>query len=286
MNVYLEPQAWMSRGIKRVRDALSIYRPEGVMIVDSREKSDLEIIHTVGWGSLPENFGDRRYAIIQYCAKTTEDPDPQRWLLEVWSGADVVWSYYQLDEYVKHLARADDLNLYHAPLGVDGSIFRPIGEGRRSFKIGTSGYIAETESVGECARAADKISGATAHLGPDLGLPGRISYNEGLSDDGVARLWSSCERVAALRRVEGFELPAIEGLACGARPVAFDAPHYTRWFGEHADYVPEVSADDLVPLLAELFAKPPRPVSEAERKAVLERFDWKMLAQGFWERVL
>lgn len=281
MNVYLEPQEWMSRGIKRVRDALATYRPEGVSLVDSREKADLEIVHVVGWGSFPEGFGDRRFALAQYCLLTTEDSSPSRWL-DVWRQAEAVWSYYDLPAHVAD----DNFEFYFAPLGVDGNVFRPIGEGRRSFKIGTSGYVAETESVGECARAADKIGGATAHLGPDLGMPGRISYKEGLSDDGVARLWSSCERVAALRRVEGFELPAIEGLACGARPVAFAAPHYERWLESHADYVPECSADELVPLLAELFAKPPRPVSEAERKAVLERFDWKTLAGGFWERVL
>lgn len=280
MKVYLEPQDWMSQGIKRVAAALTTYRPEGVRVVGDREKADLEIVHVVGWGSFPEGFGDRKHALVQYCLRTTEDGSPARWL-DLWREAEVIWSYYDLAAYVG----SDDFGFYHAPLGVDGSVFRPVGDGRRPFTIGTSGYVAETECVEECAKAAASVGGAMAHLGPDLGFPS-VNCKKGLSDDGVARLWSSCERVAALRRCEGFELPAFEGLACGARPVAFDAPHYRAWLQDSADYIPELSADELVPLLADLFSQPARPVSESERAAVLERCNWQTLAAGFWERAL
>jgi hypothetical protein len=71
-----------------------------------------------------------------------------------------------------------------------------------------------------------------------------------------------------------------------ARPIVFDQPHYREWLGEHADYVPEVEADVLKPLLAEILSTPPRPVTATERADVLSLCNWEALCGQFWEAVL
>jgi glycosyltransferase involved in cell wall biosynthesis len=108
----------------------------------------------------------------------------------------------------------------------------------------------------------------------------------GLRDIELAEFWSQCSFVAGLRRIEGFELPALEGLMCGARPIMFDAPHYRRWFGEHAEYVPEVGAEELVDHLTHVMERPVRVVSAAERVEVLRKFNWKDLCERFWEALV
>lgn len=275
MKVYLAPDAWLGKGIRRVAEALASYRPSGVEIVPSRDQADFEIAHIVGWGTVPAGLGeDRPYAAVQYCWQTTEDPSLARWRSEVWNEARAVWSYYDLPTE----------KLYLAPLGVDSKVFFPNGNAKR-YRVGSSGYVAASECVGEVHEALRRVGGEHAHLGPVLGITG-VVYRNGISDAEVAALWRSCERVSALRRGEGFELPGFEALLCGTRPIVFATPVYRRWYGEHAEYVPEVEPLELVNHLAEVLAKDPRPVSEDERQEIRAAHDWQKLASGFWERAL
>src|SRR6185369_4176194 len=53
MKVYVTPQDWMGKGIKRVARALAKHVPDGVKVVGSPADADLVLYHVVGWGSLP-----------------------------------------------------------------------------------------------------------------------------------------------------------------------------------------------------------------------------------------
>lgn len=285
VKVVLEPEAWLSRSIHRIAKALSAAVPPGVQIVSRREAADLEIIYAVGTGSIPDDLGVRPYAMIQLCLRTTENPTAKYWA-PLWRNAVAVWSYYDLCEFLEADGESATLDFYRAPLGVDGSVFDFNGAAR-DFKLGTSGFVTSTESVGECAAAVRKVGGKQFHLGPEanIQLPG-LTYAHDLDDATLAKFWARCERVSGLRREEGFELPAYEGLACGARPLVFDLPCYRSWLGEGADYVPHVPPAQLVGHLASILSEPPRPVSRDERAAFLERHDWSKLSAGFWERAL
>jgi hypothetical protein len=178
------------------------------------------------------------------------------------------------------------INFFHAPLGVDARVFKPSFPMRKMFLVGTSGYIAETEGVRECHAVAQRLHEQMFHLGPDLKLGTGITYVTSIPDSLVAEFWSQCSFVAGLRRIEGFELPVIEGLLSGARPVVFDAPHYTNWFGEFAEVVPEVDVDQVTEHLFNIMSRPVKSVTPAERSHAAQLFDWKTLVTGFWEATL
>lgn len=294
MKVFLNPRHNLSQGIHRVARALRQYAPPDIQIVETPEEADLRIGHVVGQLGMQEWCSQGPYALIQYCLRTAEehlsgttfDPNsnPGLWY-PIWRNARLTWSYYDLPSYIMESRGVgmDGIRFYHAPLGVDGTVFKPSQPPRKLFLIGTSGYVADSESVGECYRATSARSAMLFHLGPNLNLGAGVVYGNGMTDDILAAFWSQCSFVSGLRRFEGFELPALEGLVCGARPIMFDKPHYTQWFGEHAEYVPEVPSDELVDHLLELVSKPVRPVTPAERSLVVQTFDWKKIVTGFWE---
>lgn len=276
----------LSRGIHRVAAALERYAPDWVEIVHDPDQADLRIGHCIGIAGMEEWCAKGPYALVQYCLRTGGGSAVE-WS-KIWRNAKAVWSYYDLEDFLNESICTPDAfgrrGFYHAPLGVDGEIFTPSMPLRKNFLIGTSGYIAETEGVLECYRASQALGRMHFHLGPkELGLGPGVTYMLNIPDEIVADAWSQCSFVAGMRRIEGFELPAIEGLMCGARPIMFDAPHYTQWFGEHAEYVPEGPADEVYEAVLKIVSRPVRPVTPAERTLCAQKFDWKKLVTGFWE---
>lgn len=274
----------LSVGIHRVAKALAAAAPAyKVEIVDDAVNADLVVQHVIGWGSL-EGWaikpGQKR-AVIQYCLRTTEDPSPTRWA-EEWKQAALVASYYDLAAYAPGHAFA----FYHAPLGADASVFKPDPIPRALFQCVTSGYVADTESAGEVAEAARRVQGRVFHLGPDLGLGKHVWALRGISDSLLAELYAGSRYVSGLRRIEGFELPAVEGLLCGARPIMFDTPDYRTWFDGFASFVPECPPAELVEHLVKLFQSRLDPMDPGVRRQAVNRFSWDAFAGGFWERVL
>lgn len=296
----------LSYGIHRVAEALRAAAPAfDVEIVTDPSTADLLVQHVIGWGSLagwePLLKGNQpRRVLMQYCLRTTEDPSPARWFAE-WSKPDVAFvaSYYDLDAYVfrpksltgaapgvpELLLQGKQFQFYYAPLGADPSIFKPDPIKRALFQCATSGYVADTESVGEVAKAAAAVGGRVFHLGPNLDLGPHVLHVRGISDRLLAELYSGCRYVSGLRRVEGFELPAVEGLLCGARPIMFDTPDYRRWFDGFATFVPECSPDELTDRLKSLFSAPQTPTPRAVLKEARARFSWSAFADGFWRRL-
>jgi glycosyltransferase involved in cell wall biosynthesis len=284
MKVYLEPPAQMSQAMFRVSRALTRYAPIHVDVVRRPEIADFHVMHVIGPDAVPYAAAlGTPYAVIQYCLKTAGGYH-DGWY-DMCRKAAVVWSYYRLD--------LDDY--YHAPLGVNGDIFRAVQIERNS--VMTSGYVTgpTSEAIEEVAIAAAVCDIPVTHLGPvpvvegsltPMLTPGAWRSIEGVTDSVLAVEYSSCMWVSGLRHIEGFELPVIEGLACGARPLVFDQPDMRYWYGDHAVFIRECSGDELVNELVKVFANPARPVSIEEREHVLAKFDWKTIAEGFWNRVM
>jgi hypothetical protein len=291
MNVYLEPPVVQSRSLWRVSEALRANLPVEWSIAPNPESADLVVLHVIGrWGQTLRQaerlreYG-KRIAILQYCIRSTQKNKTADWL-PLWRQATCVWSYYDLAAWAdEEGTRLSGTRILHQPLGVDGRVFRCLTPQSKDFLAMTTGFSWLTESVREVVVAAREVGGQrVVHLGPSLGQRAPdVPCFEHIPDDELAKLYRRCHYVSGLRRIEGFELPAAEGLLCGARPIVFDQPHYRHWYGTWAEYIPETCRQDHVDALIALFKKPVRPLTNLELAAAAHRFSWPTLCQRFWE---
>lgn len=294
--VYADPK--LSGAMYRVAIALERWAPEELTITRQADTADIVVLHVIGY---PETEAavdylrarGQRYAIMQYCLRSTQEPNTAAWV-DIWQGAEEIWSYYNLDE----LLREDGLEVsaslpggfYYAPLGANLERFEPMPTMGERYVVLTSGYVAESECVGECFEAARRVGRRVYHLGPEaemLAISGpHVDYGLGITDDELARAYSRSDYVAGMRRCEGFEMPAAEGLLCGARPIMLDRPHYRAWFDDFAVFVPEIAPDLLTDSLAAIFANDVTPLTRVELEAARARFNWQPLVEKFWRRAL
>lgn len=287
MKVFLKPTGLHSIAMLRVAAALEHFAPEGMVVVDNLADADFQLIHAIGSDALGQVVAPS-YAVVQYCgSKSLDDPKWQ----PLWRGARFVWSYYELDDVLP-----PGVAFLHAPLGVDPA-FRTDGlrlprMEDRSFTALTMGFSSGPiqEAIEECAWAVQAVGGRMIHVGP-AEIEGMQAYPPcwqaqlHVSDDTLARFYRNSQRVSGLRHVEGFEMPCLEGLLQGARPVVFDRPDMRQWYDGIAEFVPECSGEELIGHLTALFASPPAPVTDAERAHVLARFDWASITAKFWNGV-
>ncbi len=284
MKVHIESKDDLAIG--RVIKALKKYAPAYVEFVDE-DNAELIILHIIGRLERTTRRIEKildsgaQYAIIQYCLKSTQKKSALDWI-PVWENAELVWSYLGLPEVTAQDGGTFPSNFYYAPLGVDSTVFKPQHKEKEYFIL-TSGKGYLSESVREVIIAAEKY-GTVAHLGPDIGKSG-IDYYTDISDKELVELYNKCKYISGLRRIEGFELPAAEGLLCGARPILYDRPHYKNWYGGLAVFIPETHRDQIVEDLVLVFTKEYEPVTFNEIEEARYRFDWEAIINGFWSRL-
>ena len=286
MRVYLDvPHE--SIALARIRQAVAYYAPDSVEIVEDERSAEVVVLTVIGRFQQTTRrvrsmcARGQRYAVIQVCLESTMVPDPRDWL-QLWRGALVVWSTYNLEAMIGRIP-----GFYHAPFGADADAFRlPVNGGdSRLYLMMASGPSWLTESVREVVLACRSVGGRPVVLGP--GGAGRdVDTMTGLSDAQLADLYRQCWYVSGLRRTEGFELGAAEGILCGARPVLFDRPHYREWYDGLGVFIRERSRPEVIADVRAMLACGLRPVTETTRADAAQRFDWARLAGGFWERCL
>lgn len=311
MRVYLTPPQ-PSRGLERIATALRRYAPASVEILSFPRNADLTVIYAIGRRNAVERQcvdvwrRGKKYAIIQVCLRSTMSPQVDDWLQTpdkkladegfegIWQNVHVIWSYYDLNQ-----ACVDDgwslehdgdsmwsiKQFYHAPLGVDASVFYPrVTE--KEFIIGTCGLSRLQESIRECILAAKEVDQEMFHLGMDMTFYDNVVWAKSIDDESVAQAFSRCEFVSGLRRTEGFELPAAEGLLCGARPILFDTPDY-RWnYKLWGEYIHEGTRQEVIDQLVKLFEQGARPITAHEREEAAHWFNWERVCGEFWARCL
>lgn len=276
MRVYFDI-GFDSRGLSRVITNLSRYLPAGWEVAGDEDSSDMNIIHVVGRHDHIARRCQRtlerggQYAIIQYVLQSCRNPNPADWQ-EIWKGARAVWSYYALPTD----------NLYHAPLAADPTIFYKMDLSKR-YMVGSSGNNFLNECIGEVHLATWQAGGRACHVGESFDHNPIVDYFTGVPDDDLRKIYNHCDRFATLRRKDGFEMPAIESMLCGVRPVLFDTPNYRQWYDGLADFIPEAGVGEVVGRLKHLFKQAPRPMTEAEIGEVKHRFDWQRSVEGFYQ---
>lgn len=289
MKVYIPNATNLSSAMKRVEAAMWQHLPSDLTSVDSVEEADIVIFHVIGY---PETVAavaalrsNQRYVLVQYCLRSTQKPNTASWQ-SLWQNALLVWSYYALPALQAEDDAVFDFPFYFAPLGADSEIFKPLAVRRRTkYAMLTSGYVAESEGCREAAEACRRVNRAMFHLGPDLNLGSHVVSINGITDRTLAEVYQSCDYVAGLRRCEGFELPAAEGLLCCVRPICFDAPHYRDWYQDSAYYIKEEAPEQVSASIEAIIRNEPTLFTGQELADLRDRFSWERIIKNFWKRV-
>jgi glycosyltransferase involved in cell wall biosynthesis len=298
MKIYVSPTGLHSRAMTRVANALTRYAPPTVSIVSRPEDCDLQVLHVINRDAIPyaRNLtnANKKYAVIQYCLRTS-GADLGEWS-PTWANARLVWSYYDLRDmcglYGVEAPPGKRLAFYHAPLGVDDVFRAPFDPlATREPLVVTTGYVTGpcAEPIEEVWRAARLAKLKTFHVGPRNVQNATIEPDEaveGVSDAVLAGLYRSARWVSALRYVEGFELPGLEGAMCGARPIVFNQPSMRYWYAGLAYRIPEYGSENLIENLTRIFQDESSPISQRDVSDAARRFNWQMICAGFWDRLL
>jgi len=279
MIVYFDP-GFDSMGIGRIVTQMQKYLPEGNMVAGDPDSTELTVIHVIGRRDHVLNRAKRilsmggQYAICQYVLESSRNPNPEDWR-EIWDGAKVVFSYYNLPTK----------NLYHAPLAADPNIFYK-EEQQKKYVVGSNGYDFKNECIGEVQLATWNVGGRGVHVGLNFNSNPIVDYYTNIPDDKVREIYNSCEHWSALRRKDGFEMIAVEAMLCGIRPIMFDTPNYRQWFNDLVDFIPERGVDETSGNIKHILKHGPRDLSTTEINAVKNIFSWEKTMKGFWERCL
>lgn len=304
LRVFLDPVGMYSRAMVRIANSLRRHRPSYVRIVSTPDEADLVVMYVISTDAISYAAElaarGQRYVAVQCCLQTAGG-DPHRDWSAFWHHAALVWSYYDLSAYASEVG----FRFYHSPLGLDDAFVAipelPTPKRRR---VITSGFVSGpgAEPIEDVWRAARSCNLDIVHIGPlptqiagilDPDLWARCVKSLQPNDTKLATLIRQSTWVAAMRHVEGFELPAAEALACGTMPILFDQPTIRRWYGDMAVTVPECSGDQLTQLLMFLFLNESQNnyqhasvVSDHTRRMAITRFDWSAIVNAFWHRLL
>ncbi|HET7099048.1 MAG TPA: hypothetical protein VFI61_02350 [Patescibacteria group bacterium] len=271
--------------ISRIINAVKKYAPDGVEFVKGDEEADLIILYVYGFRRHTRYNTERlhkagkKYAIVQLCVRSTPNPKTEDWL-PIWEKAEVVWSYYDLPELCREDGNPTNFNFYYAPLGVDSAVFKETKSERKFIVASTgSGSRFSLECKNEVISAASGL-GTIFQLGVGEDSSS-ISYSNNMDDSALATYYSQCKFVSGLHKIEGFELPVIEGILCGARPICFDTPNFRHWFDGLAEFIPQDR--NISENIRGIFTKGAKQVSDDEKVYVKNHFDWKAITGGFWK---
>jgi glycosyltransferase involved in cell wall biosynthesis len=225
----------------------------------------------------------KKYVMIQIALQSTRNPKTAEWLV-LWKRAKFVWSYYDIPYLMEQENVSVDMNFLHTPLGVNTSTFYHKGGTveDRMYISQTNGVVTNAECIYENFDAAAKVGRKVAHFGTGLEFRRNVDYYGRISDFELNNLYNRCIYVSGLRRKDGFELSAAEGIICGARPIMFDNHNYRQWFDGLAEFIPEQRYNGVVDSLVDLFQKPYQDVSPAEIIRAKALFNWETIVKKFW----
>ena len=202
---------------------------------------------------------------------------------DVFEKAEVVYSHLDLKSFFPDLEH----KFIRGPWGVNPDKWmKDKSIANDEYQILNTGEIPETEGIKECIVACDKLNERMLHVGTPQKF-NNASYNNTykLTDEQMRDSYNRSRWVSALRRFEGFEKPAMEGLLCGCRPICFDTPLYRYWYGDLARYVKESTEKETSDDILRVFKEEYSPVTADEMQTALDRFGWRNVSITFWNEI-
>ena len=258
----------------RISDALHKFAPDWVEWVQDYDTCDIALIHVVGTGEIELLEKPKPKVIIQHCYFTAGAPGVN--YIKFWKQSILTVSFHNLPSYTDR-----KFPFYHMPWGADADMFKLLLNTPRTIKILATGHVAETEGIDKVFEAARNTGTVLYHTGHNFNWDkSHYTFLQNLNDSQFVELLNSVQYVSALRFIEGFELMAIEGLFCGARPIIPNDPTYD-WYREYAYTIDRNS--DIVKQLENIIKNPPRPILTDEYETIVQKFSWQTLIPNFYK---
>lgn len=289
MKFYFPLDRKISRAMERIRTAFIQYAPEGTVFVNAPEADAIHCIHYIGqnpredvcklWGSIfeaPTLPKTSKYIIFLYLNNIFYPQLEADWKRLLEKSVAIITTSPDLIPY--------QCNIVETAWGYDPSIFNVLNV-QKKYTVLATGYMADSEAIDSVFLACYKSMTSMVHIGGILNKQLReptYTRVENISDEQLRLLYNQSRYVSALRRDPSYEIPAVEGYACGCQPICF--PHYAtkKYFSDFAVFVPFLSRDELVPLLIEHFKK---PVEVKPNPEILKRFYWQTTMTEVWKKV-
>lgn len=146
----------------------------------------------------------------------------------------------------------------------------------------------EVEYIQTIYEAVKEVGGRMLHSGRDYAFDQGQHYvylPPADSKEQVALRYNSCWFANAMRNEDGFELANVEAPLSNCRPISLATPAFKYHFEEYGVTLfadPTNLKDDLV----KIFQQRKEPVTRADKRVILERFNWRDTVTPFWERVM
>jgi glycosyltransferase involved in cell wall biosynthesis len=188
------------------------------------------------------------------------------------------------------------------PVGVDHTVFRPHPDVARvpgrvmvtsSSDVPLKGLVPLLEAVAKLRAdrplellvvGRPRPGGRVDRAIERLGIADVVRCVHGISDEELARAYAEAELVVVPSLYEGFSLPAVEAMACGAPVVATTGGALPEVVGPDGETALLVQPDDpgaLAQAIGRLMDDPAlrRRLGAGGRARVLERFTWRVTAE-------
>jgi len=289
MKIYFPYDRKISRAMERIRQAFIKYAPAETVFVNTPEADAVHCIHFIG-----QNTREDTCKIFGSIMDVPTLPKTSKYIVFLHFGnffyPEMEKDFHRLLEnavlvitYTSSFATTK-CNLYETAWGYEPLIFNVLNV-EKKYTVLATGYLADAEAIDAIFLACYKSMTSMVHIGGHLDHAWREpTYTRfiNISDDDLRLLYNQSRYVSALRRDPSYELPAVEGYACGCQPICF--PHYgpKKWFSDFAIFVPQLPRDELVLHLIELFKK---PIEVKPNPEILKRFYWQTIMESVWKKV-
>jgi len=257
------------------------YAPKEIDFVNDASKADYQILDITRLSDINYLRCDN-YVIFFHCFGEWSEENPSDYK-ELFSKAKLVYSHLDLAPMFPYI---DSSKFMRGPWGCQPDIWFNIANyPNEEFEILCTGEIAKTEGIEECIAATDFLNKKMMHVGNNMKYRNKSYNNKSrIEQQKLRELYNHSKWVSALRRIEGFEKPAIEGLLCGARPICFDTPLYRYWYGDLARYVVESDPNTTTKAIINVMSNEYSPITTKETKEAIRKFAWFYVAKNFWQR--
>ena len=202
-------------------------------------------------------------------------------------------------EDISHDHKVDINKIHVVPIGIDTDFFAPQTDIERIPGRIVSTASADVPLKGQkflleaIAKVRDEFphvhlelvgkqreGSTTAETLNQLGLDDIVRFNQGISYEELVNLLASAEVAIVPSLYEGFSIPAIEALSCGAQLIASTGGALPEVAGPHLETclaVPPGDSDALADQIKYAFQNPDlcRKIGLAGRQRVIEKWSWR-----------